>query len=102
MGKKKMETASPAMWEQPQELRISLPADSKLKDEIKNLSPSGKVTIQAEGPITGYNMDKSGCSLTIKLVTLDVDGGMGGDVRKQKEYRSGSKREAKEEKDENE
>ena len=87
-----------AMPEQPQELRISLPPDSKLKGEIKG-GLVGTVKIVATGKVTGYSMEKWGCSLTVRLETLDVDSGMGGDIKKLKAELSG-KAEEKEEKEE--
>jgi hypothetical protein len=87
MAKKKTETAVLAESpKQPQELRVSLPPDSKLKSEIKG-GWSGIVTVTAKGRVTGYSMDKYGCSLTVELKELDVDGGMSGDVRSLKKQR---------------
>lgn len=99
MAKKQVsEVSAPA---QPQELRVSLPPDSKMKSELKNTT-MGPCKIIATGRVTGYSMDKYGCSLTMELKTLDVDSGMGGDIKNLKEYRSGSKEEAQEEKAEGE
>lgn len=89
---KKVQVETGAMPHQPQELRISLPPDSKLKSEIKG-GWTGSVTVTAKGRVTGYSMDKYGCSLTVELKELDVDGGMGGDVRKMKKELSGEKEE---------
>lgn len=74
---------------QDPEIRVSLPPDSKLKSEIKGFSLEKSVTVTARGTVTGYNADKWGCGMTVKIDTLNVDTGMGGDIkrmRKEKTY----------------
>jgi len=81
--KKKKDTATyPEPFKQEPEMRISLPPDSKLKDALKGLMVEKDVIVEVKGTVVGYNMDKYGCGLTVKIKGIDLDEGLGGDVRR--------------------
>lgn len=86
-SKPMVEVAMP-MGERKAEARLTFPPKSDLADVMKKVKFGSTVTLEITGQVKAINATEWDHSLTVEIKSVDVDGGMAGDLKALKKKRT--------------